>query len=94
MRDFITSHDGFHGCSDDELVSVRQTNPEYPASPCAPLVYGGDKEGYWMSEKFMNNLKCAANIANFKYPLDKHTTLPITARDVYRGGHPGISPPG
>ena len=66
MSDFITSHDGFLGLSDDELVSVRQTNPDSPACQCALLKCGGDVEGYWTSEKFMNYLRNAADIVNFK----------------------------
>ena len=75
VSDFIISHDGFLGLSDDALVSVRQTNPDCPASGHALLEYGRDKEGYWMSEKFMNHLKSATGVANFKCPLDKHTIL-------------------
>ena len=45
--------------SDDELASVRQTNPYRPTSAHGLLEYGGDKDGYWMSEKFINNLKSA-----------------------------------
>lgn len=39
------------------------------------MEYGGQREGYWTSEKFMSNVKDAAAIANFKYPSDKYAII-------------------
>ena len=35
------------------------------------LEYGGNKEGYWTSEKFIAQIEDAAKIAEVKYPCDK-----------------------
>ena len=39
------------------------------------LEYGADREGYWMSQKLMENTEDAAKIVEFKYSSDKHTVM-------------------
>lgn len=39
------------------------------------LEYGAEHEGYWTSERFMDNVKDVATIAMFKYPSDEHTVI-------------------
>ena len=35
------------------------------------LEYGESKEGYWTSEKFMNQIKQSAKLAEYKYPKEE-----------------------
>ena len=39
----------------------------------ALLEYGAEHEGYWTSEKFMENVKNAVKIAKHKYPTSSYT---------------------
>ena len=42
---------------------------------CSIGIYGNNKEGYWMGEKFMVQMKNACDIAESKYGCDKHTIV-------------------
>ena len=39
------------------------------------LKYGAEREGYWTSERFMENVKNAIKIAKFKYPSESYTVV-------------------
>ena len=41
--------------------------PNIRKEACELLEYGGSKEGYWNSERFLGQMKVATDIAKFKY---------------------------
>ena len=77
VSDFIEEFGGFLSLTDDDVQSLG--NPtDLPNSPCAARVlleYGQNREGYWKSEKFMEQVKKAVSIAEAKYPQDRFTLL-------------------
>ena len=75
VSDFVDAHSGFLELTDSEHDHAKATDPDFPKTARALLEYGADKEGYWTSEKFMANIEVAAQIAEFKYPSDKHTIV-------------------
>jgi len=62
--------------NEEEYVAAKIKYPELKKI-CAKSYleygteYGESKEGYWTSEKFMNQIKEAAIMAEFKYPKEK-----------------------
>ena len=75
VSDFIDAHSGFLLLTETEHDLTKAANPNFPKTARVLLEYGADKEGYWTSEKFMANVEVAAQIAEFKYPTDKHTIV-------------------
>lgn len=72
VSDFIEQHSGYLRLSTEEAKGV---NPTFPTTARVLLEYGAEKEGYWNSKRFMENVKDAAKIAKYKYPTDKHTIV-------------------
>ena len=70
ISDFIESHDGFL-----RLPDVTAAPDGVPKTARVLLEYGAEKEGYWNSERFMENLKDAVKIAEYKYPPHKNTLV-------------------
>ena len=75
VSDFITQHHGFLRLTDQQHAIITSWKPNFPKSARVLLEYGGDKEGYWSAEKFMANVKDAADIADFLYPTELHTIV-------------------
>ena len=75
VSDFIEQHGGYLRLSDQEHDLAKMNDSNFPKTSRVFMEYGGQREGYWTSEKFMNNVKDAAVIAKFKYPSDKYTII-------------------
>ena len=75
MSDFIEQHSGFLRLTDSEHDVAKEMDPEFPVTARVLLEYGAERQGYWTSEKFMENIESAARIAEFKYPGDTHTIV-------------------
>ena len=75
VSDFVDTHSGFLQLTDSEHDHTKATDPDFPKTARVLLEYGADKEGYRTSEKFVANIEVAAQIAEFKYPSDKHTIV-------------------
>jgi hypothetical protein len=73
VSDFIDEHNGFLCLTDTEHQIASASNSNFPKAARALLEYGAGKEGYWTSEKFMNNVRDAVAIASFKYPPGRNT---------------------
>ena len=71
VSDYVEEHDGFLRLSGTEAALAKASDPTFPMTARTFLEYGGDKEGYWNSEKFMKNVEDAARIVKWKYPADK-----------------------
>ena len=66
VSDFINEEDGYLRLS-DEFEEARQLFPNIRKEARELLEYGGSKEGYWNSERFLGQMKVATDIAKFKY---------------------------
>ena len=63
---------GYLRLTEEEYEAAKIKYPELKKKCTRSyLEYGESKEGYWTSEKFMNQIKEAAIMAEFKYPKEK-----------------------
>ena len=71
VSDFIGEKDGYLKLIAEEFGAAKQKYPEICEQKArAYLEYGVSKEGYWTLEKFINQIKNSALIAEFKYPKE------------------------
>ena len=68
VSDFIDEINGFLRLTQEEYDQAKQNDPNIWIEARALLEYGENREGYWNSEKFMNQIKMAVKIAEIKYP--------------------------
>ena len=68
VSDFIDEKNGFLRLTQEEYDQAKQSNPNIWIEARAYLEYGENREGYWNSEKFMNQIKMAVKISEIKYP--------------------------
>ena len=68
VSDFVEEHGGFLKLLPDELDhTCKVAIPDIQPAARQLLEYGAEKEGYWTSKRFMEQIKNAANIADVKY---------------------------
>ena len=65
---FIDEKNGYLCFTQEEYDQVKQSDPTIWMDARAFLEYGENREGYWNSEKFMDQIKMAVKIAEAKYP--------------------------
>ena len=65
VSDYVEEHDGFLRLSGTEAALAKASDPTFPMTAQTLLEYGGNKEGYWNSEKFMKNVEDAARIVKW-----------------------------
>ena len=75
VSNFVDQHSGYLRLSDEEYTLASARDPNFPITARALLEHGASREGYWTSERFMNNVEAAVKIAEYKYPQDKHTLV-------------------
>ena len=68
VSDFIDEHSGYLHLTDEEHASAKESDPTILKYARTLFEYGESREGYWTSERFMNQLKEAVKIADAKYP--------------------------
>ena len=87
----------------EQYDQAKLSDSHFPFQARQLLEYGDSKEGYWTSDRFMQQMERAVRIAGFKYPKSSdwrcvwifhhgscHTCLPQDALDVnYMNVHPG-----
>ena len=54
VSDFIDEKNGILRLTQEEYDQAKQSNPNIWIEARTYLEYGGNREGYWNSEKFMN----------------------------------------
>ena len=59
VSDFIEEHGGYLCLFDCELDEVAHIDPEFPYETRQLLEYGAEREEYWTSEEFMQQIKRA-----------------------------------
>ena len=75
VSDFIEEHNGYLKLTDTEYEEARSHHPNLWKEARYILKYGTDSQGYWNSEKFMNQVKQAVTIAEIKYPQESNTIV-------------------
>lgn len=72
VSDFIDEiKNGFLALTQEEYDRAKQTNPDIWMHARVLLEYGEAKEGYWVADKFMEQVEKCVEIAEVKYPLSK-----------------------
>ena len=67
VSDFVEEHGGYLKLSPVELVQAKRTYPNIQPAARRLLEYGAEREGYWTSDRFMEQINNAADIADIKY---------------------------
>ena len=75
VSDFVEEHGGFLRLSDKEFLHAKERYPSIVPEARRLLEYGADKEGYWTGERFMDQVKNAASIADIKYGGSGYTVV-------------------
>ena len=75
VSDFIDEHNGYLKLTDTEYEEARSHHSNLWKEARYILKYGTDNQGYWNSEKFMNQVKQAVTIAEIKYPRQTNTIV-------------------
>lgn len=68
VSDLIDDKNGYLALTEEEYERARITDPTIRIQAREFLEYGESKEGYWTSDKFMEQVKVAVKIAEVKYP--------------------------
>ena len=69
VSEFIEEKDGYLALSDEQYeFEVTNTDQNIEKSALAVLEIGEHREGYWNSDRFMEQVGKAVKIANLKYP--------------------------
>ena len=72
VSDFIDEKGGYLSMTEEEYDRVKQTDPNIWIQARCYLEYGESREGYWNSERFMEQIKVAVKIAETKYPRSEN----------------------
>ena len=73
VSDFVEEYGGYLQLSPDVFEHAKRQYPDITPSARRLLEYGADKEGYWTGDRFMEQMRNAADIASVKY--GSHTIL-------------------
>ncbi len=68
VSDFIEERDGYLALSDSMFQAISEVDPSVPQSARVLFEYGKNRDGYWNSELFINQMKVAIKVAEAKYP--------------------------
>ena len=64
VSDFVEEYVGFLKLSDEEFEQAKEDDPIMVQEARQRLEYGVEKDGYWTGDRFMEQVKNAAKIAN------------------------------
>ena len=67
VSDFVEEYGGYLKLSPEELDDAKSKYPNIEIAARRLLEYGAEKEGYWTSDRFLGQIRNAANIADVKY---------------------------
>ena len=68
LSDFIEERNGYLCFTEEEYERAKLVDKSAKMYARRFLEYGENKEGYWTSEKFMEQIKDVVKLVNFKYP--------------------------
>ena len=69
ISDFIEEHGGYLQLAPAEHELAKLSMPDLPAKAHVILKFGAQGDGYWNNELFIQQVKVAIKIAEFKYPV-------------------------
>ena len=75
MYALMHTHTHIHTHLDEEHDIATASDRDFPKEARVLLEYGAECDGYWTSDKFMDNIEQATQIAEFKYLVDKHSIV-------------------
>lgn len=104
LSDFIEERNGYLCLNEEEYERAKLVDKSAKMYARRFLEYGESKEGYWTSDKFMNQIKDAVKLVNFKYPrsegwrivwiFDHSSCHAAMADDSLDVGHMNVKPGG
>ena len=69
VSEFIEEKDGYLALSDEQYeLEVDNADEDVDKSACVIFEIGGQRDGYWNSDQFMEQMEKAVKIAEVKYP--------------------------
>lgn len=68
LSDFIEERNGYLCLTDEEYERAKAVDKTAKKYARRFLEYGESREGYWTSDKFMDQIKEAVKLVDFKYP--------------------------
>ena len=68
ISDLIDERNGYLCLTQEEYTKAREADSSVRMEARCLFEYGEDKEGYWTSDKFIQQMKVAIKIAEIKYP--------------------------
>ena len=68
VSDFISEQDGYLCLDENKFAEGLKKLPKLKQFGRATIEYGENKDGYWTSDKFIEQIKYCADIAECKYP--------------------------
>lgn len=71
VLDYVNERNRYLGLTKDEYDSARCTDPTIKRQARVFLEFGESKEGYWTSERFVQQIRMAVKTAEVKYPTDE-----------------------
>ena len=71
ISDFIDEHSGLLSLTDEEYERAKQVYPSAKIYSCRFLEYGENREGYWICDKFIDQINSALETAELKYPKEE-----------------------
>ena len=71
ISDFISEEDGYLSLTDEEFAAGRSKYPRLKQFARSSIEYGENRDGYWTSERFLEQLKYSVQIVECKYPCEQ-----------------------
>ena len=75
ISDFIEEHGGYLQLTTEEHEVAKLSEPNLPLKARVVFKFGSQGDGYWNNELFINQVKSAISIAEFKYPKEQNTIM-------------------
>ena len=75
ISDFIEEHHGYLQLSPEEHKLAKLSVPNLPPKARVVFKFGLQSDGYWNNELFIDQVKTAMRIAEFKYPITQNTLV-------------------
>jgi len=75
VSDFIEEHGRYLRLSNEEYEAAKDSHPGLWKEARQLLKLGAEYEGYWDSDKFMNQVEYIITIAEIKYTKKKHSLV-------------------
>ena len=71
ISDFISEESGYLPLTDEEFAVGREKYPQLKQFSRRSIEYGGNRDGYWTSERFLVQLKDCVKSVECKYPREQ-----------------------